>query len=165
MVDDEEGTSPEEPLAENLDAGRRKFMKVTAGAAAAVGAIGVGAYAGVKMKGTPHDEFPVPVKEDLKPFDQRNMLWTFVMSDALQKKHPERIAKFENGFDFHGKLTTTYLKSPPQEVPGYTQLDRALGVAAWQANHQLSPGQQFGQPGSGILSWDYAHRRHRHHGF
>ncbi len=154
MADDVDETSPEESPAENLDPGRRNFMKITAGAAAAVGAIGAGAYTGVKMKGTPHDEFPVPVEDDLKPVDQRDMVWTFVMSEKLQRKHPARIAKFENGFDFRKKLTTTYLKSPPQEVTGYTQLDRAIGAAAWAVNNQLASGQQYGQPDKGVLTWD-----------
>jgi reductive dehalogenase len=128
-------------------------MKIAAAAAGAVGAAGVGAYAGIKMQGTPREEFPVATEKDLPPFDQRNMLWTFVMSAKLNKKHPERTAKFD-GFNFHEKLTTTYLKGPARDEPGYTHLDRALGAAAWEANAELAPGQQYGQPSSGILRWD-----------
>jgi epoxyqueuosine reductase len=139
--------------ADVVDPGRRSFMKAAAAAATAAGAIGVGAYAGVKMQGTPRDQFPVPVKDDIKPLDQRDMLWTFVASRKLNEKHPERTAKFD-GFDFYEKLRTSYLKGPAKDVPGYTQLDRALMIAGWEANQHLAPGQQYGQPGSGILTWD-----------
>jgi reductive dehalogenase len=74
------------------------------------------------------------------------------------------MAKF-GGFDFHEKLTTTYLKSPARDEPGYTQLDRALGAAAWEANAQLAPGQQYGQPSSGILSWDQSDVAETQHEF
>ena len=38
----------------------------------AVGAAGLGAYAHHKTKGTPHDDFPVEIKDDLIPMDRRN---------------------------------------------------------------------------------------------
>jgi epoxyqueuosine reductase len=160
MASDEDGVSPEvspegagdQPV-EVSDPSRRNFMKVAAAAATAVGAAGVGAYAGVKMQGTPREEFPVPTAEDLAPFDQRDMLWTFSMSAKLNKEHPERTEKFD-GFSFHDHLTNTYLKGPLRDDPGYTQLDRALAAAGWEPNHHLAPGQQYGQPSSGILSWD-----------
>ena len=131
---------------------RQLLVRLIAGAAAA-GAAGLGAYAHHKTKGTPHDEMPVGIEDDLKPMDQRDMLWTFVVSSALQEAHPERTQAF-GGFDFHEKLTNTYMKGPYKDVPGYTQLDRALSVAAWEGNTFLAPGQQYGQPNSGILHWD-----------
>ena len=33
-------------------------------------------------------------------------------------------------------------------------MDRALGAAGWEPNNNIAPGQQFGQPNSGILKWD-----------
>jgi epoxyqueuosine reductase len=159
MADEKQSVPPEgnPPEADEggsvADPDRRNFIKIVAAAAAGLGASGVGTYAGVKMQGTPHDEVPVPVKDDLEPFDQRDMLWTFVASKKLNEEHPERTAKF-GGFSFHEKLTTTYLKGPVKDVAGYTQLDRALGLAGWEPNQHLAPGQQYGQPGSGILSWD-----------
>jgi reductive dehalogenase len=41
-----------------------------------------------------------------------------------------------------------------RDEPGYTQLDRALAAAGWAVNNTIAPGQQYGQPNSGILSWD-----------
>ena len=135
------------------DSSRRNFLKLGVAGAAGVAAVGTGVYAGIKIQGTPRDEFPVPTKDDLEPLDQRNVLWTFVMSKKLNEAHPERTAKFD-GFSFHDRLSTTYLKGPVRDEPGYTQLDRALGAAGWEPNNHLAPGQQFGQPNKGILSWD-----------
>jgi len=132
---------------------RRQLLARSVAGAVAAGAAGFGAYAHHKTKGTPHDEMPVEIADDLKPFDQRDMLWTFVASETLHAEHPERVAAF-GGFDFYDKLSSGYLKGPYKTDPGYTQLDRALGLAAWEANHVLAPGQQYGQPNSGILSWD-----------
>jgi epoxyqueuosine reductase len=132
---------------------RRQLLVRSAAGAAAVGAAGVGAYAHHKSKGTPHDEMPVEIKDDLEPMDQRKVLWTFATSEKLHAEHPERVEAF-GGFNFHEKLSGGYLKGPYKDTPGYTQLDRALGVAAWEPNTHLAPGQQYGQPNSGILSWD-----------
>ena len=125
MADDESKDAPQgtpdegaDRPGELADPGRRNFMMGAAAVAAAAGAAGVGAYAGVKMQGTPHDEFPVPTEEDLPPFDQRNMLWTFAMSAKLNDEHPERTEKF-GGFSFHDHLTKTYMKGPNSDVPGY----------------------------------------------
>jgi reductive dehalogenase len=136
-----------------VDRGRRNFMKLGGAIAGALGLAGVGTYAAVKMKGTPHDTLPVPTKDDLEPYDQRRMLWTFAMSKKLNEQYPERTEKFD-GFSFHEKLTKTYQKGPVSNVPGYTQLDRAFSAGGWHANTVLAPGQQFGQPNSGILTWD-----------
>jgi reductive dehalogenase len=132
---------------------RRQLLVRSIAGAAAAGAAGFGAYAHHKTKGTPHDEMPVGIEDDLQPMDQRDMLWTFVVSSALNEAHPERTEAFD-GFNFHEKLTTTYMKGPYKDVPGYTQIDRALSVAAWEGNTFLAPGQQYGQPNSGILHWD-----------
>jgi reductive dehalogenase len=138
---------------ESVDQGRRNFLKIAGAATTAVGAAGLGAYAGIRMQGTPQDDFPVATKDDLEPYDQRNMLWTFALSKKLNEEHPERTRKFDN-FSFHEHLTKTYMRGPVKDVPGYTQLDRAIAVAAWEPNHYLAPGQQYGQPNSGILTWD-----------
>jgi epoxyqueuosine reductase len=161
MADDNERKNPPEEIPEAgeshtpevVDPSRRNFMKAAAAAATAAGAVGVGAYAGVKMQGTPHDEFPVPVKNDLEPLDQRNMLFTFASSKVLNEKYPERTEKF-GGFNFYEKMTTSYLKSPFRDEPGYSQIDRALERASWEANDHMAPGQQFGRPDSGMLTWD-----------
>ncbi len=142
---------------------RRDFLKTSlAGAAglklagagiAGAGVVGVGAYAHHKSLGTVQSEFPVPVRDDLAPMDQRDMLFTFATSKELHEAHPERVAKFD-GFNFYEHLSGSYMKGPPGDEPGYTQLDRALAVAGWEPNEYLAPGEQYGQPGSGILTWD-----------
>jgi len=132
---------------------RRQLLVRSIAGAAAAGAAGFGAYAHHKTKGTPHDEMPVEIADDLQPMDQREMLWTFATSEKLHADHPERVKAF-NGFNFYERLSGGYLQGPYKNEPGYTQLDRALGLAAWEANHVLAPGQQYGQPNSGILSWD-----------
>jgi epoxyqueuosine reductase len=142
---------------------RRDFLKTSvagaaglkwgAAAVAGTGVVGVGAYAHRKSLGTVQDEFPVPVRDDLVPMDQRDMLFTFATSKELHEAHPERVAKFE-GFNFYEHLSGSYMQGPPGDEPGYTQLDRALAVAGWEPNEYLAPGEQYGQPGSGILTWD-----------
>jgi len=132
---------------------RRQLLVRSVAGAAAVSAAGIGAYAHHKTKGTEHDEFPVEIKDDLKPMDQRNMLWTFSASAMLHAEHPERVDAF-GGFDFYQRLMGGYLEGPNRDESGYTQLDKALAAAAWEGNEFLAPGQQYGQPNSGILHWD-----------
>jgi hypothetical protein len=139
MVDDDPVDDPAEEPADAsesvADPSKRNFMKIAAAAAGAVGAAGVGAYAGIKMQGTPREEFPVATEDDLPPYDQRNMLWTFAMSAKLNREQPERTAKF-NGFSFHEKLTKTYMKGPVRTEHGYTQLDRAF----WKSGKKMRGG-------------------------
>lgn len=132
---------------------RRQLLVRSLAGVAAAGAAGLGAYAHHKTKGTPHEDIPVEIEDGLEPMDQRDMLWTFSASARLHAEHPERVEAF-NDFNFHEKLTGGYMEGPYRDEPGYTQLDRAMGLAAWAANDVIAPNQQYGQPGSGILSWD-----------
>jgi reductive dehalogenase len=150
-MSDESNQKETAPVGEGTT--RRQLLVRSLAGAAAAGAAGFGAYAHHKTKGTPHDEMPVEIKDDLEPMDQRDMLWTFATSEKLHADHPERVQAFDE-FNFYEKLSGGYLQGPYRNEPGYTQLDRALGLAAWEANHVLAPGQQYGQPGSGILGWD-----------
>jgi reductive dehalogenase len=93
------------------------------------------------------------VRDDLAPMDQRRMLFTFAYSERLHDEHPERTEKFD-GFHFYDRLSQDYLRGPVREEPGYTQLDRALGIAAWSPNDLLAPMQQYGQPNTGVFTWD-----------
>ena len=86
---------------------RRQLLVRSLAGAAAVGAAGLGAYAHHKTKGTPHDEMPVEIKDDLRPMDQRDMLWTFSASQKLHDEHPERVEAF-NGFNFITLLGIAY---------------------------------------------------------
>ena len=119
---------------------RRQLLVRSLAGAAAAGAAGLGAYAHHKAQGTPHDEMPVGIKDDLAPMDQRDVLWTFCASEKLHAEHPERVEAF-GGFNFHEKLTRRLPEGTlSRTTPGYTQLDRALGLAAWEANDPPGPG-------------------------
>ena len=88
MADD---NTPEKDAELEAGTSRRDFLKTSlAGAAglkwaaagvAAAGTAGVSAYAHHKSLGTVQDEFPVPVRDDLVPMDQRDMLFTFATSE------------------------------------------------------------------------------------
>ncbi len=77
-----------------LNAGRRRFLKLgLAGAGVAAAAAG-GITAIKRMEGIPHDEFPLPIRDDFKRIDQRNQINIFANSKALNDKHPERNRSF-----------------------------------------------------------------------
>ena len=76
------------------DTGRRNFLKLgLAGAGAAVAAAG-GITIIRRMEGIPHDEFPLPIRDDFKRIDQRDQINVFSNSMALNDKHPERNRSF-----------------------------------------------------------------------
>lgn len=135
---------------------RRQLLVRSAAGAGAVGVAGVGAYAYHKTKGTPRDEFPIPVREDYRPVDQRNTIFTFAASRKLQEEHPGRSEKF-GGFDFYReaeRLRNRDRQVPMKDEPGYTQLDRALDMAGLYADLALAPGEQNMIPNTGVGSWD-----------
>ena len=76
------------------NASRRRFLKLGLAGAGAVAVVGGGITAIKRMEGIPHDEFPLPVRDDFKRIDQRNEINTFAASKALNDKHPERNRSF-----------------------------------------------------------------------
>ncbi|MCK4839544.1 MAG: hypothetical protein KAS94_12145, partial [Desulfobulbaceae bacterium] len=145
------------------DTGRRNFLKLgLAGAGAAVAAAG-GITIIRRMEGIPHDEFPLPIRDDFRPIDQRNQINVFANSKALNDKHPERNRSFnaqlkkENpqGFKpFHFYETRqTFMEGPYRDAPGYTQLERALAVAGFSSARQQLGGGSMEAPNSGVSSW------------
>ena len=142
----EKKTNPQE-----LDRSRRRFLKFgIAGAGAALAAAG-GITIVKRMEGIPHDAFPLPIRDDFKPIDQRNQINVFAQSKVLNEKYPERNSSFnaqlqkENpqGFKpFHFYETRkTFMKGPYRDTPGYSQLERALAVAGFSsASQQLGRG-------------------------
>jgi epoxyqueuosine reductase len=118
-------------------------------AAAGVGAAGSGCSL---IEGTVHDDFPVPVRDDYQPVDQRNTLFTFASSAKLNAGHPERAKKF-GGFDFHEKLKAMGHETTRNEV-GYTQLDRALDRGAVSTDNALARGERNMLPNQGVGGWD-----------
>jgi hypothetical protein len=145
------------------NAGRRKFLKLgLAGAGAA--AIAAGGITAIKrMEGIPHDEFPLPIRDDFKRIDQRNQINIFSNSKALNEKHPERNRSFnaqlkkENsqGFkEFHFYETRrVFMTGPYRDAPGYSQLERALAVAGFSSARQQLGGGSMEAPNSGVSSW------------
>ncbi len=92
---DQSPQNAQEPQPEPVqaDPSRREFLKQAAlGAAGAIGAkelavggagvaaLGYGAYIAAKWGGTEHDEFYVPVEDNKKPMDQRNVILTMARS-------------------------------------------------------------------------------------
>ena len=148
---------------EKLNAGRRKFLKLgLAGAGVAAAAAG-GITAIKRMEGIPHDEFPLPIRDDFKCIDQRNQINVFATSKALNEKHPGRNRSFneqlkkENpqGFKpFHFYETRSkFMKNPYRDVPGYSQLERALAVGGFYSASQQLGGGSMEAPNSGVSSW------------
>jgi reductive dehalogenase len=146
-----------------LNASRRKFLKLgLAGAGAAAAAAG-GITAIKRMEGIPHEEFPLPMRDDFKPIDQRNQINIFATSKALNDKHPERNRSFnaqlkkENpqGFkEFHFyKTRRAFMTGPYRDAPGYSQLERALAVAGFSSASQQLGGGSMESPNSGVSSW------------
>ena len=70
---------------------RRNFLKFGAIGAGAAAAGAAGITTAKRMEGIPVDTFPLPINNDFKPIDQRNVIHTFAYSKALNQKHPERI--------------------------------------------------------------------------
>lgn len=131
--------------------------------AAAIGAGGVATYAVLKSRGTLLDDVPNELSADYEPYDQRNMIFTFVKSRKLQEQYAGRVEAWnkhahERGKDFfnvENALETMY-STPPENTPGYRQIDYALMRAAWLTNDTQAAQTAFGQPGQGVFTWDQA---------
>lgn len=150
------------------DKSRRRFLKLgLAGAGVAAAAAG-GVTIAKRMEGIPHEDFPVAINEEFKPIDQRATINVFSGSKPLNEKYPERNENFtkqlqrenlSDGTPFHFlEKKKNFFRSPYQDVPGYTQLDRALSMGGFSsALLQLG----FSKGGMeavnmGVASWEQA---------
>jgi epoxyqueuosine reductase len=77
-----------------IGGGRRKFLKLGLAGAGVAAAAASGVTVLKRMEGIPHDHFPLPVRDDFKPIDQRNQINVFGKSKILNDKHPERNSAF-----------------------------------------------------------------------
>ncbi|SDK25481.1 reductive dehalogenase [Ferrimonas sediminum] len=162
---------------QSVDAQRRQLLKFSAGAVAGAGVVaGAGAWVKNRMDGIVHEAFPCEVSADFKPMDQRNVNQTYCISKALQEKHPERNLNFGKesmgpiqpgeepmhmGEAFQSYLTSS--KRYDNNKIGYTQLDYALYLAAWQGQNTMAPLSQAGVPSQGVLTWDQSDlHKHRY---
>ncbi|MFC1503093.1 hypothetical protein ACFL53_01905 [Pseudomonadota bacterium] len=151
-----------------VDEKRRQLLKLSAGTVAGVGVLaGAGSWVKNRVDGVEQDEFPVEVSPDYRPMDQRNVLLTFAISQALAKKHPNRnlsfsadtggpIAPGEKPFNFQDgmmRFATAHTRADNDRV-GYTQLDYSLEEASWWGMNNMAPGQSGGVPNSGVFSWN-----------
>lgn len=75
----------EDDSQEESDSSRRNYLKIGLGGigSAAVAVTGVTIFK--RMEGIPHDEFPLPMEENYKPIDQRNVILTFAHSKNRMK--------------------------------------------------------------------------------
>jgi len=146
-----------------LNGSRRRFLKLGL-AGAGVAAVAAGGITAIKrMEGIPHDEFPLPIRDDFKRIDQRNQINIFANSKALNDKHPERNRSFNaqlkkenpHGFkEFHFYETRrVFMTGPYRDAPGYSQLERALAVAGFSSARQQLGGGSMEAPNSGVSSW------------
>jgi len=148
-----------------MNKSRRRFLKAGIAGAVVAAAAAAGLTAIKRMEGIPHEEFPMPIREDFKPIDQRNQINTFANSKALNDKHPERNKSFseqlrkENprGFEpFHFyEKKLTFMSGPYRNIPGYTQLDRALAAGGFSsARAQLGNGMGgMDTTNQGVAAW------------
>ena len=153
---DSQGNSVSPP-----DASRRNFLKLgLAGAGVAAAAAG-GITIVRRMKGIPHDEFPLPVREDFKRIDQRDQINVFAGSKVLNEKHPERNRSFNEQLKkenpqrykpFHFYETRSkFMKLPNyRDAIGYTQLERALAFGGFYSARQQLGGGSMEAPNQGV---------------
>lgn len=146
--------------------GRRTFFKM---GAIAAGVAAVGTAGGVityRVNGIPHDTFPVEIDPELlKPFDQRNLIFSQAASRALQQQYPERDRLFgeaigEPEFKFRDVIKSMVRHSKPQEQLwdntrlGYRQIDWALGLASKDSlDRSIAPNTKMGRPNTGEQTW------------
>ncbi|MEA3278043.1 MAG: reductive dehalogenase [Pseudomonadota bacterium] len=143
------------------DPGRRRFFKraaVGGGTALLGGAAAYGA-AKVSLEGRPADDYPLIDEKLFKPKDQRDTVLTFVMSKALNEKHPERNEQYNRlqnkSFNFLTGIADMYAKPWDNTKPGYTQMDRALQKAGWEP--LVVAGSRWSanlQPNTPLHAWD-----------
>jgi reductive dehalogenase len=121
---------------------------------------GAGSYVAAQrsLQGTP-TAAPEIDEAIFKPKDQRDTVLTFMHSEALKAKHPERNEQYNRlqnkEFDFTTAFQDMYAVPWDNNKPGYTQMDRALQKAGW---HPLQvAGSRFSanlQPNTPLHSWD-----------
>lgn len=135
-------------------------LKRAIAAGAALGAAGVGTVAVIKSKGKILSDVPNELADDYEPFDQRNMIFTFVTSRKVQEKYPKRVEAWDAAAKERGKgfkVATSYEQysdAPERDTIGYRQIDYALRRSSFLTNFSQSGQSLNGQPNVGLFSWD-----------
>ncbi|EEZ01311.1 tetrachloroethene reductive dehalogenase PceA [Vibrio sp. RC586] len=146
---------------------RRKFFKMSAIGAGIAATTGAGGFIAYRVNGIPHDNFPVEIDQTvLKPFDQRNMVFSYIMSPKLQAQYPARDTVFAEAIgdpSFQFKQIDASLRAHEKPNPamwdnntlGYRQIDWALGTAAKNPLDKfLGPASKMGVPNTGEHRWE-----------
>ncbi len=147
------------------DPSRRRLFKYTAAAAAVAMATGAGSWVKSRVEGVPVDgDFPVPVDDSiLKPFNQRNWIFSQAGSKKNWTDFPERDVEFAKliGEDWkfrdgmHKLMISGTEPTWQDNKPGYTQLDWAVGMAGQHPLSVLGKASKYGVPDSpGMMSWE-----------
>ncbi len=154
------------------DPGRRNFLTLcgAGAAAAAVGATSSG------CAGRAVDDMPTEIRDDVKPIDQRDLMFSMVASPALAKRHPERVKAWEAAAAKRGVKSTDGSPFTPvdsfkrfflegtkkfeSDQPGWTQLDFALDKASWHTAESVGGMSSKGIPNQGpAYGWDQSEVR------
>jgi len=130
---------------------RRSFLKLGVAGAGVAAAGAAGITVARRMEGIPQDTLPIPINDDFKPIDQRNVLLVFAESKSLDQKHPERTKKFGN-YNFYERFKT-FIKGPYRKDPGYTQLERALQIGGFALLNKLHGSHGLSNPDGFLNSW------------
>lgn len=156
----------EDNAASPVNKSRRNFLIYTGAAAALAVTAGAASQENQQIKGVPSDGFPVPLDEKvLKPFDQRNLIFSYAVSRKLQQQYPERDKAFAQriglNYSIRDSVKSLIMHSKPvptmwnNDAPGYTQKDWAL---TWAVTHPLEEGlgprSKFGVPNVGVMHWE-----------
>ncbi|WP_246033125.1 reductive dehalogenase [Shewanella canadensis] len=149
----------------SVNQSRRNLFKIGAGIAATAVTGTSAAFVADRISGIEHDGFPVPLDLDvLKPFPQRNSIFTYALSPELALKYPARNHTFENNWGFqehaqefgHSMLDISYALKKSKEMgdkPGMSQLENALSWGGWAPMRVMAPFQHMMLPDNGVNSW------------
>jgi epoxyqueuosine reductase len=120
--------------------GRRSFLKVGIGGAALVGVAATATVVSKKVEGIELEDMPNEIDPKIfKPFKQKNTVLARARSGLDPELH-KAMAGFKSG--------------TPRNIPGYTQLDRALADGAWVISRAAAPEQEYGTSNTGVLTWE-----------
>mgnify|MGYP001811974083 CR=1 FL=1 len=161
---DKDSGNQEATQADVSSTSRRNFLKIGLAGVGAAAVAATGVVAVKRMEGIPQDDFPQPLNDDYQPIDQRNQLATYADSKAIYDKHPEREKAFNEmlkkedpdnykPFNFY-ETRRTFKLVLPWDVPGYSQVDKALVFAGFSTSFQLLGSPFIDGVNSGVSTWE-----------
>jgi reductive dehalogenase len=144
---------------------RREFIKIAGITTAAAGAtLALKPKDLVAMsKGKEHNDFPVKLDPDLKPFDQKNYAFMRIFWD---KEPVEPYIRDTFGFETIQELGLTFKATHDGLIPlppntagkkGYRKIDKALELAAWSVNAHFAYESELGVRNSVVQTYPVDH--------